>query len=182
MLLTIFLLIMLLVSCLLLYLVSSALLGFLRTRVPFVPTAQEDIEFLIKQLNIKPKDIFFDLGSGNGRVCFLVNKLTGAKCVGFELTGWTHLLARAKRLWLRAKGVKFKNQNFFKVGWQEANYIYAYLYPPLMKKVEKKFLSECHVGTVAIIRDFPLPFLKPVNKYRLKGGHEFYIYRKSEQF
>jgi hypothetical protein len=184
----IFLLGMLLFAWLMLFIIFSAFLGFLLTRVPFVPTSRQDIEFVVKKLGISSRDVFYDLGSGDGKVVFLVNRLTRARCVGYELTWWTHLLAKIKSIVIHLRqgygghegqrsNVKFRNQNFFKHSWQEANYIYGYLYPPLMRRVEEKFLSDCKPGSIAIIRDFPFPNLKPSDVYRMPKKHEIYIYK-----
>lgn len=159
-----------------LFIITSAFLGFLITRVPFVRTSAEDIKFIIAKLGITDRDVFYDLGSGDGKVCFLVNELTGAKCVGFELTWWTHVWAKLKGKIQNSK-VQFRNQNFFKHSWQEANYIYAYLYPPLMGRVKEKFLAECKSGSLAIVRDFPFPNMPYKEKHCLLKKHEIYVYR-----
>lgn len=173
------LIIFLLFTWLLLFVIFSAFLGFVLTRVPFVPTYRSDIEFIVKKLGISSSDMFYDLGSGDGKVVLLVNELSGASGVGFELTWWTHLLAKLKS---KIKGqmskVKFRNQNFFKHSWQDADYIYGYLYPPLMRRVEEKFLADCKPGSVAIIRDFPFPNLKPTEVFYRPKDHEIYIYKK----
>jgi len=169
---------LLVVNLILLLVIFSAFLGFVMTRVPFVPTRASDIEFFAKELGISEKDTFFDLGSGDGKVCFLIEKQTGAKTLGFELTWWTHWLARIKRIFKGSKA-KFVNQNFFKHPWSEATVVYGYLYPPLMKRVEKKFLADCRPGSLAVIRDFPFPGIKPQLVFRLPKNHEIYVYRKS---
>ncbi|KXK29011.1 MAG: Histone methylation protein DOT1 [Candidatus Hinthialibacteria bacterium OLB16] len=174
----IFLIGSLLFAFLLLFVVSSSLLGFMLTRVPFVPTRAADIEFIVKKLGITSKDIFYDLGSGNGKVCFIVNKLTGAKCVGFELTWWTYLWAKIKLKFKDQKSkLQFKNQNFFNHNWGEATIIYGYLYPMLMRQVQEKFIADCKPGSRAIIRDFPFPDLKPVEVFYLPQNHEIYVYK-----
>jgi hypothetical protein len=175
--LAIFLILMLLFVLLMLFIITSAFLGFLLTRVPFVPTYKSDIEFIVKKLGITSADTFYDLGSGDGKVVFLVEKLSGARTKGFELTWWTHLLAKIKKLAKRSKA-QFINRNFFKQDWSGANYIYGYLYPPLMKRVEEKFLADCKPGSIAIIRDFPLPNLKPTEIYNMPRKHEIYIYKR----
>jgi SAM-dependent methyltransferase len=164
-------------TALLLFVIFSEFVAFLRTRVPFVPTHKGDIEFVVKKLNIKNDDIFFDLGSGNGKVVFLVEELCGAKVVGYELSWWTILFAKIKAL-LKRSNARFKNQNFFNVNWNKANYIYAYLYPPLMGRVEEKFLADCHSGSVAMVRDFPFPNIKPIEIFYMPKKHEIYIYKK----
>ena len=145
-----------------LYVVSS-FIGFVITRVPFVRTDLKDIQRIVAQVHISQNDVFFDLGSGDGKVCFEVNKLSGAKALGFELTWWTYWVSQIKKHAARTKyrAVGFTNQNFFKHSWQEATVIYGYLYPPLMGRVEEKFLADCKPGTYAVVRDFPLPNLKP---------------------
>lgn len=182
------LLFLLLLATVLLFVIFSELVAFLRTRVPFVPTHAGDVEFIVKKLGISNKDTFYDLGSGNGKVVFLVNQLTGAKCIGYELSWWTYLYARlknwlafpdkAKRINDNVEWVQFRNENFFKANWSEANYIYAYLYPPLMGRIEEKFQAEMKPGSVAVVRDFPFPNMPYTEKHFLPKKHEIYIYKK----
>ena len=173
---TIFLSIFLIFTIFLLFIITSAFLGFLITRVPFVTTPAKELEFVIKELEISEKDIFYDIGSGNGKICFLVNKLTGARTKGFELTWWTHLYAKYKARYKKIN-TEFINKNFFKQDWSEATVIYTYLYPPLMRRVREKFKKECRVGSIAIVRDFPFPEITPEKIYKFKGKHEIYVYR-----
>ena len=164
-------------ALLLLFVVFSSFLGFLLTRVPFVPTRAADIEFIVKELGVSRKDVFYDLGCGNGKVVFLVEKLTGAKTQGFELTWWTYLWAQLKKLLIGSKS-RFVNKNFFKADWSEATVIYGYLYPMLMGQVQEKFIVECKPGSVAIIRDFSFPNLKPEKVFHMPKKHEIYVYKK----
>jgi len=176
---TTFLIFMLVFVVVLLFVITSAFIGFILTRVPFVPTDTGDIEFIVKQLGVSDKDFFYDLGSGDGKVVFLVNKLSGANGVGFELTWWTYVLSVLISKFKNKNGkLKFRNQNFFKHSWAEASFVYGYLYPPLMRSVEEKFLADCRPGTVAIIRDFPFPNLKPDQIHFRPKKHEIYIYIK----
>ena len=200
------LLFFLLFSFSILIVIVSSFIGFLLTRVPFVRTSAKDVAVVVEQIGISSDDILYDLGSGDGMVIFLVEKLSGAKTTGFELTWWTHALAQLRKIITGSKAV-FINRNFFHQSWSEATVIYGYLYPPLMGRVETKFLEDCKPGTKAIIRDFPFPTLKEVqiirtgnqslqpqfhdtkwNRFVLllkslwphknRVGHEFYIYVK----
>lgn len=171
------LLFFLIFASILFFVISSAFLGFLLTKVPFVPTYKYDVKFFVTKLGIKSTDVFFDLGSGDGKVCFLVEQLSGAKTKGFELTWWTYLVSKLKVVSSKSEA-QFICGDFFKANWQEANYIYAYLYPPLMARVEEKFLADCRPGSIAIIRDFPFPNLKPGEVFKMPKKHEVYIYKK----
>lgn len=160
----------------LLFIITSSLIGFIITRVPFVPTYEGDIEFIVEKLGITPADVFYDLGSGNGKVAFLVEKLSGAAVTGFELTWWTYLFSKLKAK-VGKSNARFINKNFFKQDWSEANFIYAYLFPPLMSRVEEKFLQNCKPGSIAVIRDFPFPKLKASDIYEMPKRHILYVYR-----
>ncbi|MEK7162179.1 MAG: hypothetical protein AAB729_05840 [Patescibacteria group bacterium] len=186
MILSIFLGLMLVLAWSLLFIIFSEFVAFLRTRVPFVPTHAGDVKFIVEKLKLSPTDVFYDLGSGNGKVVFLVEKLSGAKTVGFELGWWTILFAKIKRWWLQFSSLpegrarerlQFKNQDFFQANWSGANIIYCYLYPPLMGRIEEKFLAELKPGSIAIVRDFPFPTMAYAEKYYLPKDHEIYVYR-----
>ncbi len=156
---------------------ASSLVGFVMTGVPFVRTRGSDIAVIVSKLSLSKKDVFYELGSGDGKVVFLIEKLSGAAATGFELTWWTYLWAKLRK---RIKGshAEFSNSNFFKTDWRPATVIYGYLYPPLMRRVEEKFLEDCNPGTWAVIRDFPFPTLKYTEKIYLPGDHELYFYKR----
>ena len=176
MLFTIVLLFFLVFSIFWLFIIASAFLGFLLTRVPFVPTYASDVKFIVEKLKISSKDVVYDLGSGNGKVVFLIEELTGAKTKGFEQTLWTHLWAKLHKLVRRSKA-EFTNADFFKANWSEANIIYCYLYPPLMGRIADKFRAEMKPGSIAIVRDFPFPNMMHSEVFYMPKEHEIYIYK-----
>ena len=134
------------------------------------------IEFIVKKIGINSKDVFYDLGSGNGKVVFIVEKLSGAQVKGFELSWWTILFSKLKAKIKKSKAI-FANKNFFQEDWSAANIIYCYLYPPLMGRIEAKFKNEMKPGSIAIVRDFPFPNMPHSEKFFLPKNHEIYIYK-----
>ena len=176
MLLLVVLLFFLLVAITITFVVISEFIAFVRTRVPFVPTSAHDIEFIVKKIGINSQDVFYDLGSGNGKVVFMVEKMSGAKVKGFELGWWTILYAKLKAK-IKSSKAEFANENFFNQDWSKANIIYCYLYPPLMARIEAKFKKELKPGSMAIVRDFPFPNMPHSEKYFLPKKHEIYVYK-----
>ena len=67
-----------------------------REMVHYEPVPARVILDLIDNVGLASSDIFFDLGSGLGRVLFLVNLLTGVRCRGIEIR--PDLVAAAKRV------------------------------------------------------------------------------------
>lgn len=161
---------------LMLFYLASSFWGFLRTKVPFVPTHVEDIREIAKSLAIDSRHTFFDLGSGSGRVVFLIEKITGARSRGYEFTYFWYLWSVLKKRLLGSRA-KFIRGDFFGKNWSEADFIYAYLYPPLMNRVEEKYQADCKPGTVAILRDFSFPNLKPISILKTASNHKIYIYK-----
>ncbi len=177
MLITVLLVCLLLFSLLLLLIFASALIGYWQSRVPFVLSPISDTRNALAVAGLRDGHTFFDIGSGNGRVVFVAEKFARVQATGFELTYWTHLWARlsAKR---KRSSAQFVRSNFFEVSWANVDVIYCYLFPPLMRSVEEKFLSECKIGTVLISRDFALPNLKAFQVLALKNSHRANLYRK----
>lgn len=64
--------------------------------VHYEPTPARVILDLIDQVGPGPEDVFYDLGSGDGRVAILVNLLTGATTNGVEIQAG--LAARARQV------------------------------------------------------------------------------------
>jgi len=166
----------LLFSILLLFVITSAFFGFLITRVPFVPTAARDIRVIVQRVSLSKRDTIYDLGSGNGKVAFMLANLTGAQTVGFEAMIWTHWYARIKQMLTRSRA-SFVRGDFFEHDWSGATVIYCYLYPPLMNQIGEKVLAECKPGTQIIVRDFPISNLPQVDHFRTYKNHEIFIYR-----
>lgn len=174
--LTIFLFIAMLFSLLILVVVVTEMLVFVKTHVPFVPSPEQDIHLLVKRLPVTETDFVFDLGSGNGKVVFTIEKLSGARVKGFQLRGWTHWYAQLRKKWMRSNA-ELVGGDFFKHHWGEATIVYAYLYPFLMHSIGEKAMADCKPGTRIIARDFPIPNLNLVEYWDLGKGHEMFIYQ-----
>lgn len=167
--------IMLIGALLILYMMLTEMINFLQTRVPFVPTAKKDLEDLAVRIGITKSDFVIDLGSGNGKVLFTLENLTGARGRGLQRAGWTQEYGRLRK-WLSGSKIELISANFFERDWSEATVVYAYLYPPLMRSVGQKFREDCKAGTKLVCRDFYIPDWTPSQKWVTPSGHEMYLY------
>ncbi len=170
------LILILFLSLLVLFYTASSFFSFWRTKVPFVPTPRKDIRLIVQSLKITPRHTFFDLGSGTGKVIFLVEELTQAKTKGFELALWAYLWARLKKR-LTGSRALFTHGDFFQEDWSEADFLYAYLFPHAMAQVEEKYKSNCKPGAVAIVRDFPFPKSQPSRILTTPANHKIFVYQ-----
>lgn len=155
----------------------TTFVGFVQTRVPYVRSKEVDTLEILKRIDLTRETRFYDLGSGDGTVLFLAEKLAGVQGTGFEVMLWAYWHALWKRRIQKSKA-RFYRQNFFKHSWAGADVLYCFLFPPLMKRVEKKFILESKPGAVLISRDFKLPTLKPEEEIVVNDLHTAFIYKK----
>ena len=70
---------------------------------PFDPTPQEVVERMLALAEVKPGDVLYDLGAGDGRIVIAAAKKYGVKAVGFEIDPGLVKLAREN---VRRQGVE----------------------------------------------------------------------------
>jgi len=56
-----------------------------RLKVPFVPTPNPVVRRMLSLADIKPGELLYDLGAGDGRIISSAVKDFGARAVGVEL-------------------------------------------------------------------------------------------------
>jgi hypothetical protein len=162
-------------ALIILYMAFTEMLNFIQTHVPFVPTSKKDLIDMTKRVGVTADDLVLDLGSGNGKVLFAVEDITGARARGLQRAGWTQTYAKLRKF-LTGSKVEFVSGNFFDQSWTEATVIYGYLYPFLMSQVGEKAREDCRPGTRVVVRDFPIPNLQLVESWETPTYHRMYLY------
>lgn len=105
---------------------------------------------------------FYDLGSGNGKIIArIANAYPNLACVGIECNIAAYSWAKLRNLFSKQK-VLYRMENFFQTNLGDADIVYAYLFPNLMKRLEPKFTSELKKGTLLIVNSFPLKSKEPL--------------------
>ncbi|MEK7165176.1 MAG: hypothetical protein AAB874_00005, partial [Patescibacteria group bacterium] len=128
---------------------------------PFVPLEVEVVEEVMRLANIKQGEVFYELGSGDGRLV-IAAALRGAKSFGVEIDILRVLYSRAWIILLRLqKNTHILHKNFFNVDLKKADVVCLYLLQEtndaLEKKLEKELKKGCRVISVA----FNFPHWKP---------------------
>jgi ubiquinone/menaquinone biosynthesis C-methylase UbiE len=149
---------------------------------PFVQTPLEVAKKMLDLSQVKPGEILYDLGCGDGRLIILAAKDMGASSTGIELR--EDLVERArteiKRFNLEDK-VKVIQGNFFDVNISDANIITLYLTSSANERLRPKLEAELKPGTRVVSHDFKVPGWKPVGVYDELLGHTIYTYKIGEQ-
>lgn len=136
--------------------------------VPFVPTPQVVVEEMLRLAGVGPKDLVYDLGSGDGRIVITAARTFGARAVGIELD--EHLIYQSEESARQAnvlERVKFLQQDFFKTDFSQATVITLYLLPGVMKRLREGMLR-LKPGTRLVAHDFDFEDWRPDQKTTIR--------------
>jgi len=151
---------------------------------PYVPVRKKLVKNLLFFGGLSESDIFYDLGSGDGRVLISAVRDFGVqKAVGYEATPWPYLKSRFLIKRSRLDGhISVRRENFFKENLSSADFIYMYLFPKLVDKLAYKIAGECRAGTKILCPSFPIDIAKHPKFKLLKsekiGKITAYLYEK----
>lgn len=123
---------------------------------PYVPTKQKEINQFLKEAGLKKGQFFIELGCGDGRVVRTAVEKYGVKGLGIEINIFLVWLSRLLAWRKHLKGIKFEYGNVFKTPMQDADVVYLFLMPEMLKKLVPRFERECKKSTLFISHGFRL--------------------------
>lgn len=141
---------------------------------PWVPAPKEKIDRMLKMLNLKPDEVIYDLGSGDGRILIRAAEEFGAKGVGVEIDP---LRVFYSRVLIKFKGlsskIKIYRKNLLDTDLSDADAVTLFLLPKILEKLKSKLLGQLKPGTRIACYRYPLdlPELKRDEKEKI------FIYR-----
>jgi SAM-dependent methyltransferase len=145
---------------------------------PWVPTQKKDLKRILLLADLKPGQVFYDLGCGDGRVVFYLGKNSAAKIIGIELSWLLFFFCKIKHIFYPLKNIFFQRKNLFKEDFSSADVIYVFGLPKtIRKKLTSKLKRELRPGTRIISYVFSFPELKLIRKDQpQKNSNPIYIY------
>ncbi len=161
-----------------LYTLSIALVLPITQGALYVSTSRAKIANFINAVPMKPDQMLVDLGCGDGRVLREAQKRYGVHTVGYEINPLAYLKARL--LSIGFKNIKIRRQDFWKADLSQADVVFCYLYPDVMKKLATKLAAGLKPGAIVVASHFALPGFVPRKVLRLKSSWQndpIYIYR-----
>ena len=130
--------------------------------VPFVPTPERVVEKMLEVAKVGPKDVVYDLGSGDGRIVITAAKKHGARGVGIDIDPDRVKEARANaRKAGVEKRVEFRQGDLFEAKIGDATVVTIYLLSGINLKLKPKLLAELKPGTRIVSHAFDMGDWKP---------------------
>lgn len=134
------------------------------TGAPFVPTTNNAVKSIIKQINLKSGQTVADLGSGNGKILVAAAKV-GAYADGYEINPFLVLYSLIIAVITKTKSkINVYWKNFWKADLKKYDVIFVYLLPWKMEKLEQKIIKESKPNALIVSNSFVFPHLKLVDK------------------
>lgn len=141
---------------------------------PIALTDRVLIEKMVQKTALKPGQLFYELGTGTGRVISAFSKNPDITAVGFELSPifyfWTLLNILTRR------NATLRLENFFKADLGAADAIFFFLMPKTIKKLKQKLEKELKPGAVVISYIFPVAGWEPSEIIKEKSRGAVYFY------
>ena len=138
--------------------------------VPYVPSKSKVISEMIRFAALKPGQVVYDLGAGDGRVLFAAKRncsMIDARAI--EISPVMYTVGRILSS-LKGFNIQWKRKSFYRCNFNDADVIFLYLLPDILKKLESKFDQELKDGTRVISHAFKFPNKKPVEEITLQCG------------
>jgi SAM-dependent methyltransferase len=130
--------------------------------VPYVPTPNEVVAEMLRLAEIKPGDLLYDLGCGDGRIVIAAAKVYGIRAVGIDIDpvriGESE--AKAAEAGLLDK-VRFINEDLFKSDFRDASVITMYLLNSVNLRLRPRLLAELRPGTRLVSHRFGMDDWRP---------------------
>lgn len=142
---------------------------------PFVPLPKEVVKQLINNVFLNDGDIFYDLGSGDGRVIRAVSRsYPKALCIGVEKALLPNVLS-----WFYSKrffhsNIRFLRQDYNTVSLEKADVVFLYLWPGAMPGILEKIRQETPRNAKIICCRFPFPNTIPTDTQLISNGGKNY--------
>ena len=125
---------------------------------------------MLKEANVGPDDVVYDLGSGDGRIVIAAAKEFGARGVGIELD--PALIRQSQDAAVRA-GVTdrttFVWKDIFEADLSPATVVTVYLFPEVNERLLPKFRRELRPGTRVVSHQYPIGDWKPHRSLLMQG-------------
>ena len=142
---------------------------------PYVPSTDQNVDEMLRLAEVRPGDIVYDLGSGDGRVVIAAARDWGARGVGIEIDPKLVVESRERA---RREGVEkrvaFREGDVTKASFSEATVVTMYLLTPLVERLKPKLLAELKPGTRIIAHDYGFSDWKPDRHVQVSKN--FYLY------
>jgi predicted RNA methylase len=153
---------------------------------PFVPSPPQVIRQMLLLADVRPGEVIFDLGAGDGRTVIMAAKDFSARAVGVELRDDLVKKALGTVYEQNLQGrITIVNGDMLGVDLSSADVVFLYLTTSANEKIRPKLDAELKRGVRIVSHDYEVVGWKPVkvvnyceNQSLGFPSHTLYLYKK----
>ncbi len=153
---------------------------------PFVASPTAVVRRLLTLAQLRPDEVLYDLGAGDGRPVIMAAQEFGARAIGIELREDLAKRTTQKVYDLSLQeSVKIINEDIFKVDLSPADVIYLYLTTSANEKVRPKLEAELKSGARVVSHDYEITGWRAAKVERFCENprlgfpkHTLYLYKR----
>ncbi len=154
--------------------------NYAKSLAPYVPSPQPIVEKMLEAARVKPGEVVYDLGSGDGRVLITAAKKFKAKSVGVEIS--PRLVASAKA-WIKREGLegrcKVIQGDLRNVDLSPADVVVLYLLTSSNELLRPQLEKSLKPGARVVSHDFEIREWNPTRVVQAEAHgrvHSIYVY------
>jgi SAM-dependent methyltransferase len=116
--------------------------------VQYVPSPHKVVRAMLRLARVRPGDVVYDLGSGDGRIPIAAARDFGARGVGIDIdpVRIAEAEANARKAGV-ADRVIFRNEDLFEADFRDADVVTLFLQRDLNRRLRPRLLAELAPGT-----------------------------------
>ena len=147
---------------------------------PYIPSPQVVVEKMLEAGRVRPGDVVYDLGAGDGRIVITAAQKFGARAVGVELSEelFRSATARIQAMGLENR-VRMIHANLLDVDLSEASVVTIYLLTSSNLKLKPNLEKYLKPGARVVSNDFEIRGWNPAQTVKIKADgatHTIYVY------
>jgi SAM-dependent methyltransferase len=155
--------------------------GTAENLAPYIPTPEAIVVRMLEAGHVRPDDVVYDLGSGDGRVVIMAAQRFGARAVGVEIlpdlcrkaTQRIHALGLSDR-------VQMMEDSVFHVDLSPASVVTMFFLTSSNERLKPNLEKYLKTGSRVVSNEFPIRGWRPTEVVHAKVGamdHSIYVYQ-----
>jgi len=154
--------------------------GAAENLAPYIPTPEGVVIRMLEAGHVKPDDVVYDLGSGDGRIVITAVQKFGARAVGVEIMPdlCRKATERIKALGLEDRA-RILEDSLFRVDLSPATVVTMFFLTTSNDRLKPNLEKYLRSGARVVSNEFPIRGWRPTEVVHVKSGtmdHSIYVY------
>jgi len=155
--------------------------GAAENLAPYIPTPEIIVMRMLEAGHVKPDDVVYDLGSGDGRIVITAAQKFGARAVGVEIMPdlCRKATERIKSLGLEDRA-RIMEDSLFRVDLSPATVVTMFFLTSSNERLKPNLEKYLKPGARVVSNEFPIRGWRPTEVVHVKNGamdHSIYVYQ-----